>query len=215
MATTTQLEYGLTTSYGSTAAVALSPNNGTTAQTVRATVSGLQAGKTYHYRLTASNSAGNAISGADMTFVTPLPPISPGELVAPKIGIMGGNVNFTVQPSVAGRGYQLQYSDTMAAGTWQDLGVQRAGDGADLVITIPYDPAVARRFYRMVLAEVALLPEGFALIPAGNFSMGNALSAWGGNFLASSPTGTATTRRASSSTSASASPVSLNQVAWS
>jgi hypothetical protein len=51
----------------------------------------------------------------------PPPPIGPGKLLAPKIAISGGNLNFTVQPSVAGRRYQLQSSDTMASGTWQAL----------------------------------------------------------------------------------------------
>jgi hypothetical protein len=89
---------------------------------------------------------------------TAVPPLGPRELVAPRIAISGGNVDFTVQPSVAGRTYQLQVSDTMAAGTWQDVGEERVGDGNDLVISIPYVPSVRQRFYRLALVGVTTVP---------------------------------------------------------
>jgi hypothetical protein len=104
-----------------------------------------------------------------------VPPLGPGELVVPRIAIAGGNVNLTVQPSVAERSYQLQVSDTLAAGSWQDVGVERVGDGNNLVISVPYVPAVSRRFYRLALFGVSTVPtapEGCALIPAGPFQMG-------------------------------------------
>ena len=74
IATTARFEYGLTTAYGSTASVTLWPTNSTTAQTISASISGLQAGQIYHYRLTATNSSGTG-TGADMTLTTlALPP---------------------------------------------------------------------------------------------------------------------------------------------
>lgn len=101
--------------------------------------------------------------------------IAPGELVSPKMEILGGNLNFMVQPSVSGRNYQLQYSDTMATGNWTDIETARSGDGANLVITTPYAPGAVRRFYRLALTEVTSVPEGFALIPAGSFAMGDSV----------------------------------------
>ena len=86
--------------------------------------------------------------------------IAPGELVAPKIEISGGNLNFTVRPSVLGRNYQLQCSDTMAGGTWMDLGVVRSGDGSNLVISTPYVAGVQKRFYRIALVEAPAAPAG-------------------------------------------------------
>jgi alpha-tubulin suppressor-like RCC1 family protein len=68
-ATTAQFEYGLTTAYGSTASVSLSPDNGTAVQTVSAALTGLTPGGTYHYRLTATNSLGT-FNGADRTLIT-------------------------------------------------------------------------------------------------------------------------------------------------
>jgi len=111
-----------------------------------------------------------------------VPAISPTELVAPKVEVSGGNVNFTVQPSVLDRNYQLQYSDTMATDSWHDLEVVKVGTGVNLVISTPYVPASAQRFYRLMLTvapDPPAAPEGFSLIPAGSFSMGNALSASG------------------------------------
>jgi hypothetical protein len=152
LACTARFEYGLTGAYGSKARVTLSPDNGLSVQNVSVSLSGLLAGKIYHYRLTASSGSGTS-PGEDMTFVTPSVPIAAAELVAPKIGICGGNVNFTVQASVLGRGYQLQCSDTMAPGTWQDVGTMRVGDGSNLVIITPCDPLAQRRFYRLALQE--------------------------------------------------------------
>ncbi|WP_184338483.1 NHL domain-containing protein, partial [Prosthecobacter vanneervenii] len=53
--TTAQFEYGTTTSYGSTAAVTLSANSGTTAQNVSASLTGLTPNTVYYYRLSAVN----------------------------------------------------------------------------------------------------------------------------------------------------------------
>ena len=67
LATTAQFEYGLTTNYGTNASVTLSPNNGMADQDVSKEINGLEPDKTYHYRLTATNSQGNA-NGVDATF---------------------------------------------------------------------------------------------------------------------------------------------------
>lgn len=66
-------QYGTSTAYGSsTAPQALTPSM--TPVAVGATLSGLLAGTTYHYRLVAEDAAG-PIYGADMTFTTaPAPP---------------------------------------------------------------------------------------------------------------------------------------------
>ena len=70
LATTAQFEYGLTTAYGNTTNVALSPNNGSTPQAVSASLCGLQPGMTYHFRLTVINSGGSG-NGDDATFTLP------------------------------------------------------------------------------------------------------------------------------------------------
>jgi hypothetical protein len=64
-------EFGLTPAYG-TQTPPRSLSGGTSTRSVRATLSGLQAGMTYHYRLVAKNTNGEAL-GADRTFTTGTP----------------------------------------------------------------------------------------------------------------------------------------------
>lgn len=72
---TAHFEYGLTKAYGSvTPDVALPA--GSSATPVGASLSGLRPGKTYHYRLVASNLGGPA-TGGDATFKTVKPPKAP------------------------------------------------------------------------------------------------------------------------------------------
>lgn len=99
--------------------------------------------------------------------------IDPAELTAPGLQIAGDNLHFTLSESIATRTYQLQWSDSMAAESWKDLEAALAGNGGDLVITTSRDPEAVRRFYRMKLEQVPLPREGFALIPAGAFLMGD------------------------------------------
>ncbi len=115
-----------------------------------------------------------ALSAALTIFASAAEPITPSELVAPKLEIVGGNLNFTVQPSVAGRTYLLQYTDTLQGGTWQNLGTAVVGNGYNLVLTAPHTAGTPRRFFRLALdaQAVAPVPEGFSLIPAGPFTMG-------------------------------------------
>jgi hypothetical protein len=64
------LEYGTTTSYGSSAPCTPSPGSGTSAVAVSAAVTGLTSGTTYHFRVSATN-AGGTSNGSDQTFTTP------------------------------------------------------------------------------------------------------------------------------------------------
>ena len=67
--TTVTFEYSTTTNYGSTATATQSPLSGTTAQSVSVGLTGLTPGVTYHFRVTATNSAGTR-DGTDQTFTT-------------------------------------------------------------------------------------------------------------------------------------------------
>jgi hypothetical protein len=63
-------QWGLNNTYGNTAVGSpASPLTGTSDVPVSATISGLTAGTTYHYRLTATNSVGGPINSTDGTFV--------------------------------------------------------------------------------------------------------------------------------------------------
>jgi hypothetical protein len=68
-ATTAQFQFGLSTDYGNTANVTLSPNTGYTTVATSVSLSRLRAGTTYHYRLVATNASGTSL-GADGIFAT-------------------------------------------------------------------------------------------------------------------------------------------------
>ncbi|MBU2565620.1 MAG: pre-peptidase C-terminal domain-containing protein [Candidatus Thermoplasmatota archaeon] len=63
-ASSSVVEYGTTTSYGSTA----TGSNGVTSHSV--SLSGLTAGTTYHYRVKSADSSGNTATSGDYTFTT-------------------------------------------------------------------------------------------------------------------------------------------------
>ncbi len=71
---TVQFEFGLTTNYGTTIAIA-GVFVGTSVQPVSTNVTGLSASTTYHFRIDASNSLGST-NGADQTFTTSALPAS-------------------------------------------------------------------------------------------------------------------------------------------
>ena len=113
--TTAQFEYGLTSSYGSTASVILTPGNGSAAQNVSVTLNSLQQGTTYHYRLTATN--GNGMnSSSDMTFATAGPPVVTTG-TASAIKDTSATLNGTAKPNGLATTAQLEYGLTTAYGT--------------------------------------------------------------------------------------------------
>src|SRR5437868_10965266 len=67
LTTTVYFQYGTSTSYGLTTAI--QSKTGDTYQNVVATIGGLTANTTYHFRIVATNSAGTRY-GADQTFTT-------------------------------------------------------------------------------------------------------------------------------------------------
>ncbi len=83
---TTQVEYGLTASYGS-----LTNQNNSLVTTHSQAISGLTSGTTYHYRVKSQDATGNLAFGTDRTFTTfSAPIISPTTVtdsIAPKVSI--------------------------------------------------------------------------------------------------------------------------------
>ncbi|MBW1786018.1 MAG: choice-of-anchor D domain-containing protein, partial [Deltaproteobacteria bacterium] len=79
-------EYGLTTGYGNQTASA-SAGSGTGDVSVSASITGLEPGKTYHFRLVGENLSGRSL-GDDMVFITP----AVYTLSIQKVGACGGTV---------------------------------------------------------------------------------------------------------------------------
>jgi uncharacterized protein YkwD len=65
----TQLQYGTTTAYGTTAMA--TPNDANNPNSVAANLTGLMPGTTYHYQITATDAQGNTRTTDDATFTTP------------------------------------------------------------------------------------------------------------------------------------------------
>lgn len=100
--------------------------------------------------VTATDAAGNS-SSETFTVTVTAPPIGATETIPPKIEFAGNNVQLTVQPSVPGRAYQLQFSEDLTIGSWQDVGAMYYGDGNPLLISIPANPSSLSGFYRCKL----------------------------------------------------------------
>jgi hypothetical protein len=115
-ATTAYFEYGPTESYGSSANVTLSPNNGTAAQSVSAVITGLLPNTVYYFRLTATN-AGGISNDTVGTFTTaPLPPVV--EIgAATAITATGAILNGTVNPNGAATTAYFEYGPTESYGS--------------------------------------------------------------------------------------------------
>ena len=99
--------------------------------------------------VTARDSSGNS---ANNTFsVTVTPPFGAREMVAPPISLVSGTVKLTIKAAVAGRIYQVQSCDDLSSARWSDAGPVQTGSGSDINLSIPFDPTVLRRFYRIRL----------------------------------------------------------------
>jgi len=118
--TTYRFEYGLTTSYGSEVPAGTEASAGSerTPRTFSRVISGLQPHTTYHYRMVAKNSAGEA-AGTDRTFTTSgAGVIRAYEQVSPRIK-KGGSISpvmgFQAAPDGSGVMFQLGQAPTDAS----------------------------------------------------------------------------------------------------
>jgi subtilisin family serine protease len=95
-------EYGVTSSYGSSVPCTALPGSGTSPVAVSASLSGLGAKTTFHFRVVATNPEGTS-SGADLSFTTP--PNPPAPAVATGAASAGtptaATLNATVNPNGA------------------------------------------------------------------------------------------------------------------
>ena len=113
--TTYVFQYGRRTSYGQSTPSA-SAGSGTAPVAVRATISGLSLGTTYHFRLTAT-SADGTVSGADATFasgrVPPTVTTSGPTVVTSDSAVLAG----IVDPNGTATSYAFEYGATAAYGS--------------------------------------------------------------------------------------------------
>jgi hypothetical protein len=127
--TTYQFEYGTTTAYGSFSPVSpRSIGSGTVPLgTAEERLVGLQPGTTYHYRVIATNEAGEA-EGADETFTTPKLPTATTE-AASAVKAATATLNAMVNPGGSETSYQFEYGTTTAYGAKAPVSPKAIGSG--------------------------------------------------------------------------------------
>jgi hypothetical protein len=113
-ATTWWFEYGTSTGYGSKTS-SKSAGSGSSAVSVSAPISGLSAGKTYHFRLVAMSDAGTT-HGADATFLTSSAPSVTTE-DASSIAPTSARLNGTVTPNGLATSWYFQYGTSTSYGS--------------------------------------------------------------------------------------------------
>ena len=107
--------YGPTASYGSTTA-ARSAGSGNKKVAVAETITGLQPGTTYHFRISGVSAAGS-VSGADVTFTTTgNPPSAVWTGPATAVGTEKADVTGAINPNGAATTWYVQYGTTMNYG---------------------------------------------------------------------------------------------------
>jgi phosphodiesterase/alkaline phosphatase D-like protein len=155
--TTWYFEYGTSTAYGSKTP-ARSAGSGTAAVGVSAPVSGLTAGRLYHYRLVATSDAGTG-RGADRTFSTAGAPAAVTGSVS-SVTASAARLNGRVTPNGQATTWYFEYGTTTAYGTRTPA--RSAGKGtspANVSLTVTGLRATTAYHYRLVAAN----PSGTSL----------------------------------------------------
>jgi hypothetical protein len=147
--TTYYFEYGTTFGYGSFTAV-ISAGSGSGDVSASASLPGLTANTTYHYRRVAVNKFGTTY-GNDITFTTSPPVITTGSAssVTPSSAIMNGTVN----PNGSITTYYFQYGTTTAYGS--NTISKNAGSGAgDVAASVEIEGLTDRTLHHFRIVAV-------------------------------------------------------------
>jgi hypothetical protein len=115
LTTTVYFQYGTTTSYGLTTAI--QSKTGNTYQNVVATIGGLTASTTYHFRIVATNGAGTRY-GSDRTFTTLSATGAPVVITNPATNVTSSSatLNGSVDPHGLTTTVHFQYGTTTSYG---------------------------------------------------------------------------------------------------
>ena len=158
--TTYSFQYGTSTGYGSQTSP-VSAGSGTTPIAVSATIAGLKAGQTYHYRLVATSSAGTT-DGADVTFGPAAAPAGPTATTKPasSVGPMGAKLNGSIDPNGQATTYYFEYGTSTGYGSKTAVASAGSGTKAVAVSATLSGLTVGVYHFRLVATSAAGTVEG-------------------------------------------------------
>jgi hypothetical protein len=150
-ATTWYVEYGTSTSYGSKTAN-VNAGSGTANAAVSASLTGLTAGTTYHYRVVATNSSGTA-RGADGIFTTSAGPVAVTGS-ATSVTTTTATLNGTVDPNGRATTWYFEYGTSTSYGS--KTAEKSAGSGTSTTgVAAPVSGLTRGRLYHYRLVATS------------------------------------------------------------
>jgi hypothetical protein len=150
-ATTWYVEYGTSTSYGSKTAN-VNAGSGTANAAVSASLTGLTAGTTYHYRVVATNSSGTA-RGADGIFTTSAGPVAVTGS-ATNVTTTTATLNGTVDPNGRATTWYFEYGTSTSYGS--KTAEKSAGSGTSTTgVSAPVSGLTRGRLYHFRLVATS------------------------------------------------------------
>ena len=150
-ATTWYVEYGTSTSYG-TKTANVSAGSGTANTAVSASLTGLTAGTTYHYRVVATNSSGTA-HGADGIFTTSAGPVAVTGS-ATSVTTTTATLNGTVDPNGRATTWYFEYGTSTGYGS--KTAEKSAGSGTSTAgVSAPVSGLTRGRLYHYRLVATS------------------------------------------------------------
>lgn len=161
--TTYRFEYGTTTAYGLSTASVLVPGT-SPAVSVTSTVTGLTAGTTYHFRISATNAAGT-VTGGDGTFNTVAAAKAPSVQTrsVTDLTASGATLVGRVNPNGTATQYSFEYGPTKSYGS--TTAPADAGAGTSTIqVTTPLGGIApnTKLYYRVVATSAAGTRKGAA-----------------------------------------------------
>lgn len=150
-ATTWYVEYGTSTSYG-TKTANVNAGSGTANTAVSASLTGLTAGTTYHYRVVATNSSGTA-RGSDGIFTTSAGPVAVTGS-ATSVTTTSATLNGTVDPNGQATSWYFEYGTSTSYGS--KTAEKSAGSGTSTTgVAAPVSGLTRGRLYHYRLVATS------------------------------------------------------------